>query len=270
MIDDFYNLYRTGKLHGSWLIDTNNPAKALQELMQFIHTTLFDNHPIALEHNPDFRLVEKEANAHSNNISIEQIRKLQTFLNHTATMFKHKIAVVYMAELMNNYAANSCLKLLEEAPGDVYIFLVTTKPTAMLATIRSRCAKITHVVKGCNNDNEYLEFIDFVLNQDISTKLSLLKKFSDRNRDQWTVFANNILQLMAKIIKKSANIKIELSQEEYKIVQRFNNKPVSYLLNQMSYIQDIIDATTNYDIDIRASVVLLVEQFCLTNLGDSS
>lgn len=53
-----------------------------------------------------------------------------------------RVLVIDEADLMNEPAANSLLKTLEEPPAAVTFILLTEKPSALLVTIRSRCIPI--------------------------------------------------------------------------------------------------------------------------------
>jgi DNA polymerase-3 subunit delta' len=104
------------------------------------------------ESHPDFRLVQPDALAASDEgeekaggkkpsreISVDQIRDLAAFANLSAHCGGHRIIVVYPAESMNNNAANSLLKTLEEPTEHLLFLLVTHKPQQLLPTILSRC-----------------------------------------------------------------------------------------------------------------------------------
>lgn len=75
-------------------------------------------------------------------IAIDQIRELIQFCGLTPTYGTYQIVIIEPAELMNHYAENSLLKLLEEPPPDTLIFLISHQPMALLATIRSRCQRL--------------------------------------------------------------------------------------------------------------------------------
>ncbi len=101
---------------------------------------------------PDFRLVQPEALATqdeaeeksggkkpSREISVQQIRDLAAFANLSAHCGGYRVIVIHPAESMNNNAANSLLKTLEEPSGKLLFLLVTHKPQQLLPTILSRC-----------------------------------------------------------------------------------------------------------------------------------
>jgi len=72
-------------------------------------------------------------------ISAEVTRDLIGSIQVSPQVSHRKVAVIYEADRMNVAAANIFLKTLEEPPGSTTILLLTTRPYALLATIRSRC-----------------------------------------------------------------------------------------------------------------------------------
>jgi DNA polymerase III subunit delta' len=56
----------------------------------------------------------------------------------TPAVAPQKVAVIYEADRMNNESANAFLKTLEEPPAHTTLLLLTTRPYALLPTIRSR------------------------------------------------------------------------------------------------------------------------------------
>ncbi|MBL64141.1 MAG: DNA polymerase III subunit gamma/tau [Opitutae bacterium] len=74
-------------------------------------------------------------------IKVDQARALIEILNHAPSHGSRKVAVIHDADSMNLAAANAFLKTLEEPPRGTTIFLLTTKPYALLQTIRSRCQR---------------------------------------------------------------------------------------------------------------------------------
>lgn len=72
-------------------------------------------------------------------ISIGQIRELNGFVRTKSQFGGWRVGVVAPAEAMNTNAANSLLKTLEE-PGDgTLLLLLSERPSALPATVRSRC-----------------------------------------------------------------------------------------------------------------------------------
>lgn len=72
-------------------------------------------------------------------ISVEEVRRLRTFLGHRGGEDAWRVVVVDSADELNVNAANALLKSLEEPPERTLFLLVTSEPGRLLATIRSRC-----------------------------------------------------------------------------------------------------------------------------------
>jgi len=70
------------------------------------------------------------------------VRSLIRFLRLQAFQGRYKVAVVADAHRMSAGAANALLKTLEEPPPRTLVFLTSSNPSALLATIRSRCQRI--------------------------------------------------------------------------------------------------------------------------------
>lgn len=73
------------------------------------------------------------------NIRIDQIRELESFVGVGSHRMGRRVALLTEADAMNNAAANSLLKILEEPPSSVYFILVSSRSRFLLPTIRSRC-----------------------------------------------------------------------------------------------------------------------------------
>lgn len=87
--------------------------------------------------NPDLLMVEPEED--SRVIKIDQIRRLIDFAAKTPALADRKIILVGPAEVMNINAANALLKCLEEPSASTIILLYSHQPSALPATVRSRC-----------------------------------------------------------------------------------------------------------------------------------
>ncbi|NCN06908.1 MAG: hypothetical protein GW946_03650 [Candidatus Pacebacteria bacterium] len=76
-------------------------------------------------------------NEEATRTGIDQIRQLQEQLGFSSGT-KRFVFLLY-ADLLTVQAQHALLKLLEEPPSNTQIVLVSSKPQALLATIRSRC-----------------------------------------------------------------------------------------------------------------------------------
>lgn len=71
-------------------------------------------------------------------ISADATRSLIGKVQVTATVSPHKVAIFHEVDRMNTAAANIFLKTLEEPPANTTLLLLSTRPYALLPTIRSR------------------------------------------------------------------------------------------------------------------------------------
>lgn len=98
-------------------------------------------HWLKAESHPDLFFITPQADSQS--IKIAQIRELQQVIHQTSHCGGYRIIIIEPAEAMNNAAANALLKVLEE-PGDKTLFLlVSHQAHTLLATLRSRCQKLS-------------------------------------------------------------------------------------------------------------------------------
>ena len=72
-------------------------------------------------------------------IDVGSTRALIGKMQISCAISTRKVAVIYEADRMNTPAANVFLKTLEEPTPSTTILLLTTRPYALLPTIRSRC-----------------------------------------------------------------------------------------------------------------------------------
>ena len=75
-------------------------------------------------------------------IPIDEVRRVRSFLNHSAAENAWRIVIVDSADELNPNAANALLKSLEEPPKRTIFMLVSSEPGRLLPTIRSRCRRL--------------------------------------------------------------------------------------------------------------------------------
>lgn len=76
-------------------------------------------------------------------LPIEQIRKIPSFLSLSASDGGWRVVIVDEADRLNRSSANALLKVLEEPPDRTLLMLITEMPGRLMPTIRSRCRKLT-------------------------------------------------------------------------------------------------------------------------------
>lgn len=75
-------------------------------------------------------------------IKIDQLRAMAEKAQYRPYEGRRRVFIIDAAERMNQNAANSILKVLEEPPDTTLLILITAKPYALLETIRSRCQMV--------------------------------------------------------------------------------------------------------------------------------
>jgi DNA polymerase-3 subunit delta' len=95
---------------------------------------------IAADQHPDVTRLSPEGD--STQILIQSVRDLAADLSLTSHGRGYKVAIVSPAEAMNHFAANALLKTLEEPPKRTLVLLVTSQPSRLLPTLRSRCSRL--------------------------------------------------------------------------------------------------------------------------------
>jgi DNA polymerase-3 subunit delta' len=91
---------------------------------------------------PDVYLIEPDQELANPQIKIEQIRALEEHTIYRPLMGLYKVWIIDDAHRMTLGAANALLKTLEEPPGQGLFILVTSRPSALPPTIRSRCQTV--------------------------------------------------------------------------------------------------------------------------------
>jgi len=92
---------------------------------------LTDTHPDLYEIEPDGKTVKM--------IKIEQIRRLQAEISRAPYLADKRVIIINEADSMNEAAANSLLKTLEDPTGQVVFILIAASRDGLLDTILSRC-----------------------------------------------------------------------------------------------------------------------------------
>lgn len=104
---------------------------------------------------PDFKAAFNEEG--SRVIKVDQVRQLIDFVHKTASLGERKVVLLGPAEWLNINAANALLKCLEEPAAGTHLVLFSHRPSALAATIRSRCQ---HVAVPSPDGDTALSWLD--------------------------------------------------------------------------------------------------------------
>lgn len=85
------------------------------------------------------RAWDQKAKRAASTISVDDVRRLRSFLSLSAEEGGWRVVIVDAADEMNLNAANALLKSLEEPPPQTVFLIVSSAPGRLLPTIRSRC-----------------------------------------------------------------------------------------------------------------------------------
>lgn len=100
---------------------------------------------ISAQSHPDLLVLERlvENGKTKKSISVDQARDLPEFFSKSPSQAAYRVAIIDAADDLNLNAANALLKVLEEPPERGVLMLITHAPGRLLATIRSRCRRLS-------------------------------------------------------------------------------------------------------------------------------
>ncbi len=164
---EFLTAFTAGRLHHGWLITGPGgvgKATLAWRLARFLLATPDDDggmfaapapatlhipadHPVArrIAAQSESRLFHLKRGANStgsalsDDIRVDEVRKLKSFFTLSAADGGRRVAIVDSADDLATAGANALLKLLEEPPERVTLLLISHQPHRLLPTIRSRC-----------------------------------------------------------------------------------------------------------------------------------
>lgn len=152
---------RAGRLHHAWLVTGPQGIGKATLAFRFARRLLAGGMPggdLALaETHPTFRRVA--AGSHADLLTVERtlnergklrqeivvddVRRIADFLRRTPAEGGWRVVVLDGAEDLNRNAANALLKVLEEPPPRAILLLVCAAAGRLMATIRSRCRRLS-------------------------------------------------------------------------------------------------------------------------------
>lgn len=132
--EHFSNLYKSERIGHAFLI-CNTVFDNLKEDLKEILSDYFFGCEINMDESLDIYVIKPE----NNKISKETIINLQDVFKTKSQINPIRVYIIDGIEKMNDYAANSLLKFLEEPEEGIYAFLITSNIDKVLPTIKSRC-----------------------------------------------------------------------------------------------------------------------------------
>lgn len=105
-----------------------------------------DGRLISARTHPDLLVLEREAATNGQlrkNIVVDAVREIGEFFSKAPSRSPYRVCIVDSVDDLNINSANALLKILEEPPHKGVLFLISHSPGRLLATIRSRCRRLT-------------------------------------------------------------------------------------------------------------------------------
>lgn len=150
-------ILKKGKLSGVYLLSGESGIGKKMFAHDVARHVLRTDSDIA--NNPDYMFlmtgISKDTGKITD-ISIDDALRLKRWAYQRPLYGLHKIAVIDDAEKLSDEAANALLKLLEETPPYVSVFLISSFPRAIISTILSRCFQIEFSLLADNDVREVL------------------------------------------------------------------------------------------------------------------
>ena len=169
---EFGEALTSGRLHHAWLLvgpegvgkatlayHLARNVLALREGDAAPQAPVTADHPVfrkvaALAH-PNLLLIRRSWNdktkRYSQWIGVDEVRRLRSFLGHSAGETGWRVVIVDRADDLNANAANALLKALEEPPLRTLFLLVATAEGRIPVTIRSRCRTLRVTALGAED-----------------------------------------------------------------------------------------------------------------------
>ena len=181
----------------------------------------------------------------SSDIKIEQIRKLNQFINKSTYSRNLKIIMIDNAENLNLNASNALLKSLEEPPKNTFFFLIHNSGSKILDTIKSRCVEF----KIFFNENEKKNIFKNLINQHDSD----LETYDVLENLYFDTPGNTLRYLVTLSNSKEKNLKNTLSIifffiEKLKSEKKYENLPHLSFFIEKFYNELILKQNKNLNV----------------------
>ena len=167
-ISEFSDALASGRMHHAWLLVGPEGIGKATLAYRFARMALAEgdraaardandpDDPIfrkvaALSH-PNLLLIRRswveKSKRYSQWIGVEEVRRLRTFLGHSAGEEGWRVVMVDRADELNQNAANALLKALEEPPPKTFFLLISSAEGRLPLTIRSRARTLRVTALG--------------------------------------------------------------------------------------------------------------------------
>ena len=265
-------IIENGKISHAYLFETNyseENMKIIYDYVKNIFCTNFDDNLLEnikrrIDENnyPDLKIIKKDTSV----IKREQIIELKEYFSVTPQENEERIYIIYEAEKMNESAANTLLKFLEEPEGKIIGILLTENKNSVISTLVSRCQIISLDKKlDFIEPENYMLITEFLLSL-FKDKINIYTKLN--SYDELFVTKDillNTMEVMLVILSDIIN---------YKVTNKFiyikSNKNIDYILDKydeyfiskkITILNDLIDKQ-KYNLNLNLFLDNLIIQLC--------
>ncbi len=265
-------IIENGKISHAYLFETNyseENMKIIYDYVKNIFCTNFDDNLLEnikrrIDENnyPDLKIIKKDTSV----IKKEQIIELKEYFSVTPQENEERIYIIYEAEKMNESAANTLLKFLEEPEGKIIGILLTENKNSVISTLVSRCQIISLDKKlDFIEPENYMLITEFLLSL-FKDKINIYTKLN--SYDELFVTKDillNTMEVMLVILSDIIN---------YKVTNKFiyikSNKNIDYILDKydeyfiskkITILNDLIDKQ-KYNLNLNLFLDNLIIQLC--------
>lgn len=170
-LENYFNLRASqNTISHAFLLYNSNYDSLKESLFSVISKYIFKDE--VNEESCDVLVVRPE----NSKIIKDQILDVQSKFKTKSQFHIAKTYIIDEAQMMNDYAANSLLKFLEEPEDNIYAFLITSNINSVLPTIKSRC----QLIKVDDNVDFDIKNFD---NELILKSINLINKIENYKED---------------------------------------------------------------------------------------
>jgi DNA polymerase III delta prime subunit len=165
-------------------------------------------------------------------ISVDQIGEALEFASKKPNLAKSSFLIVHPIEKLNLESQNKLLKLLEEPPEFLEIYLTGESKTKLLTTVKSRCETIE--LEGGESDStkelrkELAKILKKLISQNEKTKVKGYRELQELVKSQSSNQEKlSVVEEMSKIIEQYSQARLEKisseTQDDISNIQKLTN-----------------------------------------------
>ena len=216
--------------------------KILDEIFREIDNKIF----------PDLKVIRPDGKQ----IKKDQILELLSEYKNTSIQNMKRFYIIEYAENLNQAAANSMLKFLEEPEGDIVAILITKNKYNILETILSRCQVInlTNYYSSVEMDNLYSKALEYaiIVEQKKEKSLAYLNELYQLKADDLKLVIKIWINIYEKTIMKKIGFE-ETILDDNDIGTLLDNNDINNLVNKINLLNEIIKY---FDYNVNSKIIL--------------